>query len=143
MPDAAANAWEESFVADIRAHGGRPSEGPLKGHPILFMWSVGKKSGERRRSILTYSRDGDAFVVAGSKGGSPTDPLWVANVEAHPRVTIEVANQTFEADGQVFAEGPERDRLWRQHVAELPWFGKYEEQTSRTIPTVRLVPVAK
>ena len=40
------------------------------------------KSGQRRRSILTYSRDGDTYVVAGTAGGSPTTPSWVANLAA-------------------------------------------------------------
>ena len=26
------NAWEETLNADLRANGGRPSQGPLKGH---------------------------------------------------------------------------------------------------------------
>ncbi|HEX5451257.1 MAG TPA: nitroreductase/quinone reductase family protein, partial [Candidatus Limnocylindrales bacterium] len=73
------------------------------------------------------------------KGGSPVDPFWVANVRAHPRVTLEVANETFDANATVHAEGPERDRLWSQHKTELPWFAKYDEQvTTRTIPAVRL-----
>lgn len=134
-----ANPWEDSLIADIRANGGRPSGGPLAGHPLLLMWSTGAKSGQERRSILTYSRDGQDYVVAGTKSGAPEDPLWVANVTAHPRVRLEVANETFDADATAFPDGPERDRLWGQHVADLPWFGKYEEQvTTRTIPVVRL-----
>jgi deazaflavin-dependent oxidoreductase (nitroreductase family) len=143
MAERAANPWEESLIADIRANGGRPSEGPLAGQPILLMWSTGAKSGEQRRSILTYTRDGDDYVVAGTKSGAPVDPFWVANVAAQPRVKVEAANETFDAQATVYASGPERDRLWRQHVAELPWFGKYEEQvTTRTIPVVRLHRVA-
>ena len=139
MTERAANPWEESLIADIRANGGRPSQGPLAGHPLLLMYSTGAKSGARRRSILTYSRDGDAYVVAGTKSGAPEDPAWVANVMATPRVSLEVANETFDAIATVHAEGTERDRLWRQHVEALPWFGKYEEQIkTRTIPIVRL-----
>ena len=48
--------WEENLIADLRAHGGRPSAGPLAGHPLLLMYSTGARSGERRRSILTYHR---------------------------------------------------------------------------------------
>ena len=29
------NPWEESLIADLRANGGRPSEGPLAGHPLV------------------------------------------------------------------------------------------------------------
>ena len=133
------NPWEEQLIADVRANGGRPSDGPLKGHPIAIMWTTGAKSGERRRSIVTYSRDGDAVVIAGTNSGNATKhPAWLANIEANPRVTLEVANETYEATAEP-AEGAERDRLWASHVAQLPWFGKYEEQiTGRTIPVVKL-----
>ena len=143
MPEATANPWEESLIADIRAHGGSPSQGPLAGDPLLLMWSTGAKTGERRRAILSYSRDGDDLVVAGTKSGAPVDPLWVANVKANPRVTLEVANETFDADATVHAGGPERDRLWRQHVERLPRFANYERLvTTRTIPVVKLHRVA-
>ena len=139
--DADAKAWEESLIADVRANGGRASQGPLAGHPLMLCWSTGAKSGERRRSILTYSRDGDDYVVAGTNGGNKTHhPKWLPNIHADPNVTIEVANETIEATASEVT-GPERDRLWDQHVAQLPWFGKYPEQISeRTIPVVRLTP---
>lgn len=135
---AAANAWEESLIADLRANGGRPSGGPLAGHPILLMWSKGARSGKQRRSILTYSRDGDNFIVAGSKSGAPTHPAWFFNIQHDPNVTLEVANETFPATATV-AKGEEHDRLWAQHVAQLPWFGDYPAMTGgRVIPTIRL-----
>ena len=140
MPDSDRNTWEEALIADMRAHGGRPSAGPLKGHPLLLMTSTGAKSGEARRAILTYSRDGDAYVVAGTKSGAPTDPLWVENVRVHPRVALEIAGQPFAATGSI-AAGAERDRLWDQHVAELPWFGPYAAKTARVIPMIRLMRV--
>jgi deazaflavin-dependent oxidoreductase (nitroreductase family) len=140
MTETAANPWEEQLIADLRANGGRPSQGPLAGQPLLILWSTGAKSGQARRSILTYSRDGDDIVVAGTKSGAPADPFWVANVEQQPRVKVEAGNQTFDADATVYREGPERDRLWAQHVAVFPHFGKYEDQVAghRTIPVIRL-----
>src|SRR6202008_3226945 len=96
--DAAANAWEEALIADLRANGGGPSQGPLAGQPLLLMWSTGAKSGEKRRSILTYSRDANGdLIVAGSKSGAPTHPAWYYNVQKDPNVAVEVGNETFEA----------------------------------------------
>ena len=133
-----ANAWEESLIADLRANGGRPSEGQLAGHPLMLLFSIGARSGEKRRSILTYSRDGDAYVVAGTAGGGPKTPGWIANLTADPDVSIEVANETFDAMATI-AQGAERDRLWDQHVEQLPWFGDYPAKiTNRVIPVVRL-----
>lgn len=133
------NPWEEELIADVRANGGTPASGPLAGHPIMLLFSTGAKSGERRRSIVTYSRDGDGYVIAGTNGGNKDrHPAWYANLVADPAATVEVANRTFPVTAAT-SEGADRDRLWAQHVAQLPWFGKYEEQiTGRTIPVVRL-----
>ncbi len=141
MSERETNPWEEALIAEMRAHGGRVTEGPLAGHPLLIMTSQGVRSGQPRRAILTYSRDGQDYVVAGTASGSPRDPAWLANVRANPRVTIEVDNRTFDATATV-ADDAERDRLWQQHVQALPWFADYPEQARRVIPMVRLTPAA-
>ena len=131
-------AWEDQLIAEMRANGGKVTQGPLAGHPLMVMTSTGAKSGEARRAILTYSRDGGDYVVAGTAGGSPTTPAWVHNVEVNPMVSIEANNETFDARAEVIKDGPERDRLWDQHVERLPWFGDYPKQSGRVIPVVRL-----
>jgi len=136
--NAAANAWEEALIADLRANNGRPSSGPLAGQPLLLLWSTGAKSGKQRRSILTFSRDGEDYIVAGSKSGAPTHPAWYYNVQENPEVTVEIGTEKFPATATV-EEGAERDRLWAQHVEQLPRFGDYPAQTGgRVIPTIRL-----
>jgi len=136
--DAAKN-WEEQLIADMRAHGGRPSGGPLAGQALILLYTRGRKTGDRRRAILTASRDGDAWVVAGTASGAPKHPGWFFNVEADPKVTVEADNEEFPATARVEREGPERDRLWANHVRQLPHFGEYPRQVgARTIPMVRL-----
>lgn len=136
MPEFPPNPWEDALIADIRANG-RPTSGPLKGHPLLIMISTGAKSGEPRRQVLTYSRDGDDYIVAGSKGGSDTDPAWVSNVRANPNVTIEIHGVEHAATATI-EEGAARDRLWDAHVETNPNFGEYPKKTSRVIPIIRL-----
>lgn len=138
MPDP--QAFEDALIEDMRAHDGQVTAGPLAGHPLLVLRSRGAKSGDDRRAILTWHRDGEDYIVAGTAGGSPTTPAWVHNVAEHPDVSIEAQNRTFEARGTVIGDGPERDRLWNDHVAQLPWFADYPEQTGRVIPMVRLTP---
>ena len=140
MPDT--KAFEDALIEDMRAHGGEVTSGPLAGHPLLVLRSRGAKTGDERRAILTWHRDGDDYVVAGTAGGSPTTPGWVHNVDEHPEVDIEADNRTFEATATVITEGSERDRLWEDHVAQLPWFADYPAQTGRVIPMVRLTPRA-
>jgi deazaflavin-dependent oxidoreductase (nitroreductase family) len=133
-------SFEQALIADMRAHDGVVTEGPLKGHPLLIMTSTGAKTGEPRRVILTWSRDRDAYVVAGTAGGSRKDPAWLKNLVVEPNVRIETGNRTFSARASI-ADEAERPQLWDRHVAALPWFAAYPEQTGRDIPMVRLTPI--
>jgi deazaflavin-dependent oxidoreductase (nitroreductase family) len=141
MAEAAADPWEAALIADMRAHDGSVTTGPLAGHPLLIMTSTGRKSGRPRRAILTYSRDGEDYVVAGTAGGAPTAPAWVSNVRLEPRVTVEIGNRLLPATATI-VEGTERDRLWDAHARALPWFAEYPEKTGRVIPMIRLTPRA-
>ena len=131
--------FEDQLIAEMRANEGKVLSGPLAGHPLLIMTSKGARTGTPRRAILTYHRDGDDYVVAGTAGGSPTTPGWVHNIEADPAVDIEVGNEQRDATASI-VEGVERDRLWDDHVRALPWFADYPAQTGRVIPMIRLTP---
>jgi deazaflavin-dependent oxidoreductase (nitroreductase family) len=141
MPDPETLAWEDRLVAELRANGGEVTSGPLAGHPLLIMTSKGARSGEPRRAILTFHRDGDDYVIAASASGSPKDPGWFHNLEATPDVTVEAKNEVFDATATI-ATGADRDRLWDDHVKALPWFADYPKQSGRVIPIVRLTPKA-
>lgn len=135
-----ATTFEDDLIAHMRANGGVVTAGPLAGHPLLVLTSVGAKSGEPRRAILTFSRDGSDYVVAGTASGSTTDPAWLHNVRADSDVMLEAEGRApFEAQASI-VDGAERDRLWERHVAALPHFAAYPEQTGRVIPMVRLTP---
>jgi deazaflavin-dependent oxidoreductase (nitroreductase family) len=136
-----ANSWEDDLIADLRAHGGVITKGPLTGQSLLIMTSTGAKTGESRRAILTWSRDAEDYVVAGTAGGSKSDPGWLPNVRANPNVQVEAEGRApVTATATVADDASERDRLWDQHVALLPHFAAYPEQTGRVIPMVRLRP---
>jgi deazaflavin-dependent oxidoreductase (nitroreductase family) len=137
MADPDPNAWENALISDIRAHAGKATTGPLAGESFLILITRGARTGEPRRAILNVSRDGDAYVVAGTAGGSPTDPAWVSNVQVNPGVQVEIGAETFQATASV-ADVDEQKRLWGQHVATYPRFAGYPEQTGRVIPMVRI-----
>lgn len=139
MSDFDPTAFEDALIAEMRANDGNVTTGPLAGHPLLVMTSSGAQTGQPRRAILTFSRDNGDYIVAGTAGGSPTTPAWVANLRENPEVQIEAENRPFRAKGTL-VEGDERDRLWDQHVERLPWFADYPAQTGRTIPIIRLTP---
>lgn len=137
VTDQDAMAWENALIEGMRAHGGEVVDGPLAGDPLLIMTSTGARSGEPRRAILNYSRDGEDYIVAGTAGGSTKDPAWLANIAAHPDVTVEVENRIHAATASV-ADESERERLWDNHVARSPRFAQYPAQVGRTIPMVRI-----
>lgn len=62
-------------------------------------------------------------------------------VVANPRVTVEVGDERFEADAEIYEDGPERRRLFDHQAERMPGFKAYEEKTDRVIPVVALTPV--
>lgn len=130
------NAFTRQLMADIRENG-RPTSGPMAGRPLMILTTTGAKSGEKRSAVVTYTRDGNRYVIAASKGGAPTNPSWYHNVLANPTVTVEADKQTFNASAMV-TEGEERERLWDQHATERPEFRDYPQKTSRVIPVIVL-----
>ena len=134
MPDR--NDWNRQLIEEFRANGGKVG-GMWEGRPLLLLTTTGAKSGQQRTSPTMYLRDGDRLLVFASKGGAPTNPDWYHNLLAHPDVTVEVGNETYNAIATPVT-GEERDRIYA-HWAELyPQFGEYQKKTTRKIPVVTL-----
>jgi len=133
MTDNDRDAWTRNTMADLRANNGTPSSGPLKGRPLAIMTTKGAKSGEDRTVIVTYHRNGDAYVIAATKGGSPENPAWYHNLVAHPEATFEAAGETLEVVARE-TTGDERQRLYDEHARLYPEFAAYPSKTGRVIP---------
>ena len=132
------NDWNAKIIEEFRANEGVVG-GPFEKIPLLILHNTGAKSGLERLNPLAYRRDGDNYVVFGSKGGAPTHADWFHNVQANPKVSIEVGTDEVDAVARV-AEGDERERLWELQKKEYPGFAGYEKATSRTIPVIVLEP---
>lgn len=133
MTDFDRDAWTRTMTADIRQNGGTPSSGPLAGRPLAIMTTRGAKTGQDRTAIVTYHREGDAFVIAATKGGADEHPAWYHNLVAHPEATFEAANDTFQVRAREMT-GEERQRLYDEHARLYPEFADYPSKTSRVIP---------
>jgi deazaflavin-dependent oxidoreductase (nitroreductase family) len=136
-PRADYTAFTRNLIDDLRAHGGEVTSGPFKGRPVLLLTTTGAKTGKPRLAPLVYSRDAERLVVAASKGGAPTHPAWYANLITNPIVTVEAGGEVFQARA-IVADGEDRERLWRAHVAQNPAFAGYAQKTSRVIPVISL-----
>ena len=136
-PRAAHDEMAKALIVDFRAHHGEVTSGPYAGRPVLLLTTTGAKSGRPRLTPVVYSRDGDRYVIGGSKGGSASHPGWYFNLVADPVVTVEVGGESFEARATV-AEGAERDRLFGVHAAANPNFDDYQRRTTRVLPMIVL-----
>jgi deazaflavin-dependent oxidoreductase (nitroreductase family) len=112
------------------------------GDHVLLMTAKGAKSGDAITTPLVYGREGDDYIIAASKGGSPNHPWWFGNIKANPEVEVEVANahgiERFKARARVIEPRAERDRLYKEMTKIWPSFAEYEKRTERLIPVVVL-----
>ncbi|SHP38843.1 cell entry (mce) related family protein [Mycobacteroides abscessus subsp. abscessus] len=117
--------------------------GPFQGKRIVLLHHTGRRSGDRYVTPLVSAADGDTFLVCGSAGGAPSDPLWVNNIEAGTGETIiEVAELTLRVRTAVIRESsPDWERLYAIWSSYWPDAHEYERKTSRKFPVVRLEPV--
>jgi deazaflavin-dependent oxidoreductase (nitroreductase family) len=130
------NERNRKTIEAFRTNGGKVG-GIWEGKPLLLLTTTGAKSGQKRTTPLMYLADGDRLLIFASKGGAPTSPDWYHNVLAHPTVTVEVGNETFEANARVIT-GEERDRLYAKQAQLYPQFADYQTKTNRKIPVIAL-----
>jgi deazaflavin-dependent oxidoreductase (nitroreductase family) len=126
-------AYQRNLIADMRAHNGRVTQGPMAGRPLMLLTTRGAKTGADHLAIVTYTRDRDRYVICASKGGAPTNPSWYYNLLANPVTSVEAGGEVFKVRATE-QHGAERDRLWDQHATERPEFRDYPNKTSRRIP---------
>jgi deazaflavin-dependent oxidoreductase (nitroreductase family) len=131
--------WEDRVLS--RLSGGRWALPNSSGGDVrtLFLHTVGRKTGEKRRNGLYYVEDGENLVVVASNAGRDDDPAWWLNLKAAPDTEVEVGKAVRPVHARQ-ADAPEAGRLYQRFVDALPQYGDYREQTSRPIPVVILEP---
>jgi deazaflavin-dependent oxidoreductase (nitroreductase family) len=108
----------------------------------LVLESVGRRSGEPRRSPLIYLERPDGYVVCASNGGHPEHPAWWLNLEAHPRAIVHVGGQQVSVVAREVL-GKERAQLWKELVDLYDGLVAYQEGTTRILPVVFLAKSGK
>ena len=110
---------------------------------VLYLTTVGAKTGQHRETPVARIADGDAWLIIASAAGARTHPGWYHNIAEHPdQVWIEVdgVQQRVQVD-QV--DGAERTRAWSQVTSQHPRYADYQRKTDRQIPVLRLTPVSQ
>ncbi|WP_040518780.1 nitroreductase/quinone reductase family protein [Gordonia neofelifaecis] len=112
----------------------------LLGMQTLELHTVGRKSGQRRSTMLTAPIfSADRIVVVASKGGHSEDPDWFKNLAANPEVEVTVGDVTT-AWAARRASAAEKAELWPELVKANPGYDGYQQRTDRDIPVVILTP---
>lgn len=121
----------------------RRSGDKFQGMDLLYLTTVGAKSGQQRQSTLSWFGDGDdAWLIVASAGGSAHHPAWYHNIAAHPdQVWAEIGGQRIRVT-PVQLDGEERASAWQRITARQPRYAGYESKTDRAIPVIRLVRAA-
>lgn len=106
------------------------------GMPTVELHTIGRKSGERRSTMLTTPvHDGERIVLVASKGGDDRNPLWYGNLVANPEVEVTIDGETRPMLART-ATAAERAELWPQVTAAYKGYAGYQRRTDREIPVV-------
>src|SRR5579875_2086381 len=130
------SSWNDQVIEAFRANDGYVER---FGRNLVLIHHLGARTGtERIAPARAVREDGDAWLVAASKGGAPDNPGWYHNLLANPDVRIETPDDGIVPVRAEALQGAERDAAWERFKEEAPGFRDYEQKTSRTIPVVRL-----
>jgi deazaflavin-dependent oxidoreductase (nitroreductase family) len=104
------------------------------GLPVIIVTHAGNKTGAIRKTPLMRVKDAGSYILVGSMGGAPTNPVWVYNLRANPDVEIRDHTVVQAMRVREVADGAERARLWKLAVAAYPPYEEYQAKTTRRIP---------
>ncbi len=104
------------------------------GLPVIVVTNNGNKTGAVRKTPLMRVKDGNNYVLVGSKGGAPKNPVWVYNLRADQTVEIQDETVTQTMKVREVHDDAERARLWDISVEAFPPYAEYQERTTRKIP---------
>ncbi|MFE9789902.1 nitroreductase family deazaflavin-dependent oxidoreductase [Nocardia salmonicida] len=111
------------------------------GMPSLQLTTIGRKSGEPRKVMLTAPIiDGDMIVIVASRAGDPTHPAWFLNLRDNPNVEVSLRNGPERPMTARVATPDERATLWPRVTSSYKGYADYQTKTTREIPLVLLTP---
>jgi deazaflavin-dependent oxidoreductase (nitroreductase family) len=110
------------------------------GMNLLYLTTVGAKTGEKRQTPVAWFPDGEgAWLIVASSGGSAGNPAWYHNIAAHPdQVWVDVGGEGFRVTPEQL-DGDRRDAALQRITAEQPRYAGYQTKTDRVLPVIRLV----
>ena len=127
--------WVREQVELYESSGGTEGNTLLDtGMPCILVTHKGNKPGGIRKIPLMRVEVGGSYVLIGSMGGQPKNPVWVYNLRANPEVEIRDKTEVFKMRVREVDDEQERAALWRAAVAAYPPSEEYQAKTERRIP---------
>ena len=124
--------WAREQAETIEANGDTAGV-EILGRPVVLLTSVGAQSGKLRKTpLMRVEHDGE-YLVVGSLGGAPKNPVWVYNLREEPHVELQDGKETHDYRARELS-GEERDLWWERAVAAFPSYAEYQRKTDRVIP---------
>ena len=111
------------------------------GLPCIIVTHVGNKTGGIRKIPLMRVKVDNSYVLIGSMGGQPKNPVWVYNLRANPEVQIRDKHEVTEMKVREVSDESERKSLWEASVEAYPPYEEYQAKTDRVIPVFIAEPV--
>ena len=111
------------------------------GLPCIIVTHVGNKTGGIRKIPLMRVKVDNSYVLIGSMGGHPKNPVWVYNLRANPDVQIRDKHEVTEMKVREVSDESERQSLWEASVEAYPPYEEYQAKTDRVIPVFIAEPV--
>ena len=124
--------WARNQAEQYEASGGK-IEGDLRGLAVIVLTSVGAKTSQLRKTpLMKVEHDGE-YLVVGSLGGAPKNPVWVYNLRKNSHVELQDGPAKHDYTAREL-EGDERAIWWDRAVEAFPNYAEYQRKTERVIP---------
>ena len=134
--------WVRDQVELYESSGGTQGTELLDtGLPCIIVTHTGNKTGGTRKTPLMRVKDGNGYVLVGSQGGAPKNPVWVYNLRANADVEIRDKTEVFKMRVREVEDDGERDRVWAICVEAFPPYEEYKNKAPRKIPVFIAEPV--
>ena len=134
--------WVKKQVELYESSGGTKGTTLLEtGMPCIIVTHIGNQTGGIRKIPLMRVKVEDSYVLVGSMGGQPKNPVWVYNLRANPEVEIRDETEVTNMRVREVTEDSERDALWKASAEAYPPYIDYQAKTSRKIPVFLAEPV--
>ncbi len=100
---------------------------------ILILHTVGRKSGQERKTPIAYFAYEARYLIVASNWGRDKNADWYLNLKKDPHAKLEINGRIISVVARE-AQGAEYDQLWKFAAERHPPYLKYQQMTTRRIP---------